>query len=66
MATLSPLGLQSGIRVKTRVVSVERKGPMGQVCMMLSLGCVGVREGEQIVLQKSSIMYSLPSIQEKK
>lgn len=47
MATLGLLGLQFGIRVRTKVVSVKRKEPMGQICMVLSLDCVGVREGEQ-------------------
>lgn len=47
VATLSLLGLQFGIRVRTKVVSVKRKEPMHEICMMLSLGCVGVREQEQ-------------------
>lgn len=67
MATLGLLGLQFGVRVRTRVVSLKRKEPMGQVGMMLSVGCVGVREGEQIALQKE-ILHTLfpPSVQEKK
>lgn len=47
MAMLGLLGLQFGIRVRTKVVSVKKKEPMGQTCMVLSLGCVGVREEEQ-------------------
>lgn len=46
MATLG-LELQFGIRVGTKVVSVKMKEPMGQICMVLSLGYVGVREVEQ-------------------
>lgn len=47
-ATLGLLGLQFGIRVRKKVVSVKRKEPMCQICMVLSLGYVGVREVEQI------------------
>lgn len=65
MATLSPLGLQSGIRVKTRVVSVERKGPMGQVCMMLSLGCVGVRKGSKLFFKKAVLCTLFPQSKRK-
>lgn len=67
VAILGCLGLQFSIRVRTRVLSVKRKEPKGQVCTMLSLGCVGVREGEQIALQKEILytLFPLP-IQEKK
>lgn len=44
---MATLGLHFGIRVRTKIGSVKRKKPMGQICMVLSLDCVGVREGEQ-------------------
>lgn len=46
MATVGLLGLHFGIRVRTKIGSVKRKEPMGQICMVLSLDCVGVRERE--------------------
>jgi len=45
---------------------MKRKEPTSQICMILSLGCVGVREREQTALQKEILHTVFSQFKRKK